>query len=139
MNYYIFALIAAFLFGLAPIFGKLGLEGVNPAIALAIRSLIITSIMLVWLLLNNDFGSLAAVSFKSWGLIALEGICAALLGQLFYYYALKSGEASVAVPIIATFPLFTFIIATIFLEDKFSFIKVGGILFIVLGVVLLRT
>jgi len=48
------------------------------------------------------------------GHIALEGIFAALLGQLFYYYVLKSGEASVAVPIIATFPLFTFIIATIF-------------------------
>jgi len=45
LNYYIFALIAAFLFGLAPIFGKLDVEGINPAIALGIRSLIITSII----------------------------------------------------------------------------------------------
>ena len=138
MNYYIFALITAFLFGIAPIFGKLGLEGINPAIALGIRSLIITSIMLVWLIFNNDIGSLATVELKSWVLIALEGVCAALLGQLFYYYALKSGEASIVVPLIATFPLITFIIAIIFLGDKFSFIKVGGIIFVVLGVVLLR-
>lgn len=138
MNYYIFALITAFLFGIAPIFGKLGLEGINPTIALGIRSLIITSIMLVWLIFNNDIGSLATVELKSWVLIALEGVCAALLGQLFYYYALKSGEASIVVPLIATFPLITFIIAIIFLGDKFSFIKAGGIIFVVLGVVLLR-
>ena len=138
MNYYIFALITALLFGLAPIFGKLGLEGVNPIFALCIRSFIISRIMLSYLLINNDIISFADVSKTSWVFIALEGICAALLGQLFYYYALKSGEASVVVPIIAIFPLFTFIIATIFLEDKISLSKIGGIVFIVLGVVLLR-
>ena len=29
MNYYIFALLAAFFMGLAPIFGKFGLKGVD--------------------------------------------------------------------------------------------------------------
>ncbi len=138
MNYYIFALITAFLFGLAPIFGKLGLEGVNPALALCIRSFIISGIMRGWLLLNRDVSPLVDVSMTSWGLIALEGICAALLGQLFYYYALKSGEPSVVVPLIAVFPIFTFIIATIFLGDKISLSKVGGVLCIVFGVILLR-
>jgi transporter family protein len=99
---------------------------------------IISAIMLGWLLMNRDVGHLVDVSMTSWVFIALEGICAALLGQLFYYYALKSGEASVVVPLIAIFPLFTFIIATIFLGDKISLSKVGGIVFIVLGVVLLR-
>ena len=72
------------------------------------------------------------------GAYRLQGICAALLSQLFYYHALKSGEPSIVVLIIAIFPLFTFIIATIFLGDKITLSKVGGILFIVLGVVLLR-
>ena len=130
--------MTAFLFGLAPIFGKLGLEGVNPALALCIRSFIISGIMLCWLILNKDVNPLLDVSMKSWGLIALEGICAALLGQLFYYYALKSGEPSVVVPIIAIFPLFTFIIATLFLGDKISLTKVGGVVCIVFGVILLR-
>lgn len=138
MNYYIFALITAFLFGLAPIFGKLGLEGVNPALALCIRSFVISGIMLVWLILNKDINPLVDVSMASWGFIVLEGVCAALLGQLFYYYALKSGDASVVVPLIAIFPLFTFIIACVFLGDKFTLSKVGGIVFIVLGVVLIR-
>jgi transporter family protein len=130
--------LRTFLFGLAPIFGKLGLEGINPALALCVRSFIISGIMLVWLILNKDVSPLVDVSMTGWALIALEGICAALLGQLFYYYALKSGEASVVVPLIAVFPLFTFIIATIFLGEKISLSKVGGIACIVLGVVLLR-
>lgn len=104
MNYLI-ALITAFLFGLAPIFGKLGLEGINPVFALCIRSFIISGIILGYLLINNDFISLVDINKTSRILIVLEGMCAALLGQLFYYYALKFGEASVVVPLIATFPL----------------------------------
>ena len=138
MNYYLYALLTAFLFGLAPIFGKLGLVGVNPAVALAVRSFVISGIMLGWLILNKDINPVADVGITNWVLIALEGICAALLGQLFYYYALKSGDASSVVPLIASFPLFTFIIATLFMGDKVTWIKIGGITFIVLGVILLR-
>ncbi len=138
MNYYLYALLTAFLFGLAPIFGKLGLEGVNPAVALGLRSFVISGIMLGWLILNKNINPVTDVGLSSWIFIALEGICAALLGQLFYYYALKSGDASTVVPLIASFPLFTFIIATLFLGDKVTWIKIGGIVFIVLGVALLR-
>lgn len=138
MNYYIFALLAAFFFGLAPIFGKLGLEGVNPALAICIRSFIISGIMLVWLLFNNDISPLTDVNLSNWVFIALEGICAALLGQLLYFHALKSGDASIVVPLIATFPLVTFILATLFLGDKLSLTKISGILFTILGIVLLR-
>lgn len=138
MNYYIFALLAAFFFGLAPIFGKFGLEGVNPALALCIRSFIISGIMLVWLIFNKDVSPLASVSLSGWIFIALEGICAALIGQLLYYYALKSGDASVVVPLIATFPLVTFILATLFLGDKLTMTKISGILFTILGIVLLK-
>lgn len=138
MNYLIFALLAAFFFGLAPIFGKLGLEGVNPVVALCIRSFVISGIMLGWLLLNTDISPVTDVTAKTWVLIALEGVCAALVGQLFYYYALKSGDPSVVVPLIATFPLFTFILATIFLGDKVTLTKVGGLVFILMGIVLIR-
>jgi transporter family protein len=114
------------------------LKGVNPALALCIRSFIISGILLGWLLLNMDVSPLLDVSMTSWGLIALEWICAAFLGQLFYYYALKSGEPSVVVSLIAAFPIFTFIIATIFLGDKISLSRVGGIVCMVFGVILLR-
>lgn len=116
----------------------MGLEGVNPVVALCIRSFVISGIMLGWLLLNTDISPVTDVTAKTWVLIALEGVCAALVGQLFYYYALKSGDPSVVVPLIATFPLFTFILATIFLGDKVTLTKVGGLVFILMGIVLIR-
>ena len=137
VNYFIFALLAAFLFGLAPVFGKLGLESIEPALALTIRSFVISGIMLGWLLLNRDVIPLTQVSTTTWIFIAAEGICAALIGQLFYYYALKGGQASVVVPIVATFPLFAFLLATVFLGDKVTLTKVGGLLFVVVGIILL--
>lgn len=137
MNYFIFALLAAFFFGLAPIFGKLGLESIDPALALTIRSFVISGIMLGWLLFNRDVIPLTQVSMNTWILIAAEGICAALIGQLFYYYALKGGQPSAVVPIVATFPLFAFLLATAFLGDKVTITKVGGLLFVIVGIILL--
>ncbi len=42
------------------------------------------------------------------------------------------------VPLIASFPLFTFIIATLFLGDKVTWTKVSEIALIIAGVVLIR-
>ncbi len=125
--------------GLAPIFGKFGLKNVDPAVALSIRSFFISAIMLGWLMLNRDINPVTNISSGGWIFIALEGLCAALLGQLFYYYALKSGDASMVVPLIASFPLFTFIIASIFLGDKVTLTKIAGLGLIIMGVVLIRS
>lgn len=125
--------------GLAPIFGKFGLKNVDPAVALSIRSFFISAIMLGWLMLNRDISPATDISASTWIFIALEGICVALLGQLFYYYALKSGDASMVVPLIASFPLFTFIIASIFLGDKVTGTKIAGLGLVIMGVILIRS
>jgi len=88
-------------------------------------------------MLNRDISPVTNINVSGWIFIALEGICAALLGQLCYYYALKSGDASMVVPLIASFPLFTFIIASIFLGDKVTLTKLLGLALIILGVVVI--
>lgn len=138
MNYYIFAFLAAFLFGVAPVFSKIGLEGVNPGVALTIRSSVITCVMLFWVMLMGGPDMLSEVTPRGWFFLALDGISAALLGQLFYYYALKSGEASIVVPLVASFPVFTSIIAFFFLGERLTAMKASGLVLVVLGVILLR-
>lgn len=98
--------LRTFFFGLLPIFGKLGVENVSSALALGIRGFVISGIMLAWRILDKNINHITDVSMASWTFIALEGICTAIIGQFFYYYALKSGDASKVVPIIASFPLF---------------------------------
>jgi transporter family protein len=138
MNAYVFALIGLIFWGIAPIFGKIGLVEVAPGLALFIRSSIITAILLAWLLISGQAPCLAGVAPRSWLFIGLEGICAALLGHLAYYYALKWGEVSLVSPVIAAFPVVTVLLAFLLLGEKFTPGKLVGALLIVLGIIVLN-
>lgn len=138
MSAFLFALIGLVLWGIAPIFGKIGLVQVSPGIALFMRSSIITAILLVWLLASGQTVHLAEVTPRSWLFIGLEGICAALLGHLAYYYALKMGEASVVSPVMAAFPVVTVLLAVLLLGEKYTPGKLLGTLLIILGVLVIK-
>jgi len=62
MNAFLFALLGLVFWGIAPIFGKIGLVDVAPGIALFMRSSIITVILLVWLLASGQAPCLAGVA-----------------------------------------------------------------------------
>ncbi len=66
------------------------------------------------------------------------GLIAGFLGQLTLYNALKAGEASIVVPISATYPLVTLIIAVLILGESVTLAKVLGIVLVICGVALLR-
>jgi len=138
MNAFLFALLGLVFWGIAPIFGKIGLIEVAPGIALFMRSSIITVILLVWLLASGQAPCLAGVAPRSWLFIGLEGICAALLGHLAYYYALKLGDVSLVSPVIAAFPVITVLLAFLLLGEKYTPGKLVGTLLIILGVFVIK-
>jgi bacterial/archaeal transporter family protein len=135
---YLLAIITMTFWGAAPIFGKIAMTKLNPYMALAIRSFIVSIIMLIIISVRGDIRELAKVDLKSIAFIGLEGIFAGLIGQFAYYYALKLGETSKVVPIASAFPLITLIIAVIFLSEKITIMKGSGILLILAGIMLLR-
>ena len=110
-NAFLMATLAMLFWGLAPIFGKLGLSSVNPLVALTIRSLVISAILLVIAMGTGQWKSLLQVAPREVTFLALEGICAALLGQLAYYYALKLGDVSRVAPVVAAFPIVAMLLA----------------------------
>jgi len=138
-NAFLFALLAALSWGMAPAFGKLGLEQTQPWVALALRNFFVASVMLLWAGLGGwlrDVGDLLA---SRGGLYILaEGLLGALLGQLAYFYAIKYGEASRVVPIASSFPLFALLLGLAFLKERFAWDKVLGTVLIVLGIIFLR-
>ena len=138
MKPYTYAFIGMLLWGIAPLFAKLGLSKVEPAIGLSMRSLVITSLLMGWVLTSGQIGKLAEVSTRNWIFLGLEGIFASLLGHLAYYFALKYGDVSAVGPIMAGFPVVTALLAVFFLGEQFTLNKLGGVIFIVLGVLLLR-
>lgn len=133
-----FAFLGMLFWGIAPLFGKIGLIQVSPGIALTLRSIVISGILITWLTASGQMGSLAHVTARDWFFIGMEGIFASLLGHLAYYYALKTGEISRVSPVMAGFPIVALFIAVIFLGESLNLFKIGGAILIVLGVILLK-
>jgi len=69
-----------------------------------------------------------------WGL--LGGVVGSL-GMLFFYFALQGGETSRVVAITAAYPLITALLAYFFLGEQFTLVKGIGLLFALIGIVIL--
>lgn len=134
----VLAVLAMICWGIAPVFSKLGLVKVDPFVALAVRSFSVTAILFVSGLLMGKFSGLDFSDRKSYLFIVMEGILAALLGQLAYYYAQKLGDISRVTPIVAAFPVITVILAIALLGEKFTWSKLVGTVLIVAGIIVIK-
>ncbi|NPV53404.1 MAG: EamA family transporter [Firmicutes bacterium] len=125
------ALIGAFCWGVAPIFGKLGLTRVDALSALCVRTLMAGLMVIFWLLISGHVGVFKYVLPRSYFFIALEAILATLVGDLAYYAALKRGNAGPVMLVMSTSPLVTMAMAMFFLGEDPSWKQlIGGILII---------
>ncbi len=139
MKPFYWALGAAFIWGCAPILEKLGLAKAPVFAGLFFRSMGV--VIGTGLLLVFKFGvikeSLVSPP-QGWGLLIAGGFLASILGQICFYHALKDGEASLVVPLAASYPLIAFMLGTIFLGEKITLAKLSGMLLVVLGVFFLK-
>ncbi|MGE5483959.1 MAG: EamA family transporter [Ignavibacteriales bacterium] len=138
MDYFTYALIGLVFWGIAPVFGKAGLVSLEPQVALAARSVVAAATAVVWAAVTGGIRSLPAAPVRSLGFIAGEAVCASVLGHLFYFKALKVGEASRVSPIMSSAPLLTLILAALLLGERLTAAKAAGAALIVAGIVLLR-
>lgn len=133
-----YAFLSAFTAALVAIFGKIGLKNIDPTLATTVRS-IIMAIFLVFVALSmKKFDGVTFSTFtgKEWLLIVLSGIAGAL-SWLFYFFALKSGDATQVVAIDKLSIIFVIILAVIFLGEALTWkVVVGGVL-VVLGTILI--
>ncbi len=132
-----YALLAALLWGSAPVLEKLGLVKISPLAGLAIRTVTIAIILVVIAFFTDLTKEIVSVDSKSLFFLVVSGIIAGLLGMWSYFKALKCGEASRVVPIVGAYPLFAFLFALLFLGEKLTLQKALGVLLVVSGVFLL--
>jgi len=137
MESWVYILFAILFWGIAPVFGKLGLVEVSPLLGLSIRSFGISLILLIVGIVSGELGNLMGLNLRSASLILAEGLFAGLLGHFAYYYALKAEEVSRVVLLARAAPVLTVIIGIIFLGESISHNKVGGMALIVLGAILI--
>lgn len=123
---------------LVAIFAKVGLKDVDPTLATIIRAAIMALVLIIagFVLRTYQGVSLTTLSGKAWLYILLSGLAGALSWVL-YFIALKLGPAS-AVAVVDKFSvIFVILFAALFLSESLTLKAVFGIIFTVLGAVLI--
>ncbi len=132
----IYALLSAFFAALVTILAKVGMEGVNSNLAVAVRTIVV--VIMAWgiVALGNTWGGLATMTAKNWTFLIISGIATGL-AWLFYFKALQLGDASKVSPIDKLSVAFAIVLAFIFLKEPIDLkVLIGGGL-IVLGTLVL--
>ncbi|MFC1631461.1 EamA family transporter [Candidatus Omnitrophota bacterium] len=131
-------LLTALLWGTAPILEKTGLRNTTPLIAVTIRSLGITSALIITLALTGRIKQLINTESKTVIIFIISGIMAGLFGMWTYFAALKSGATSKVVPIAACYPLVTALLSVIILKENVTLARLIGTSLIIAGIWLVK-
>ena len=134
MNQFVWAILAALVWGVVPLLEKLGLTKVDPLMGLFYRCIgvVIGCLILGTFLIKS--GSVKPVDSRSFIFLVLAGFLASIIAQIFFYNGLKVGEVSRVVPIAGSFPLVAFILSWLLLGESISLLKILGVLSIIFGI-----
>jgi len=133
MTWAAYAILSAFFASLVAIFGKIGIQGINSNLAVAIRTAIIVFFAWAIVLAQGAAGQLKTWSRHTWLFIVLSSLATGL-SWLFYYRALQLGQASRVAPIDKLSVALTIVLAFIFLGEAPTVGNVLGGLLVVAGV-----
>lgn len=128
----ILSILSAFFAAVTSILAKIGIENVNSNLATAIRTLVV--VIMSWLIvfITNSQTGIHDISNKSWLFLILSGFATGL-SWLCYYAAIKSGQVSKVVAVDKASVILTFIMAFIFLGEKFTLKSIIGAMLIGIG------
>ncbi len=131
-----FALLAALSFGSAAVFARLGLQGMRPATGTAI-SLVVSFTLTAVLALSIERSSFFALPAVALLWFLALGIVNYPLARFMNYSSVNLVGASRSAPIISTAPLFSAVLAIIFLDERLSLPVALGTAAIVAGSILI--
>jgi len=134
----LYAFLSAIFAALVAIFGKLGLNKIDSTLATTIRSIIMAGfLVLISVVLEKFKGfSMHGLNGRQWWFIILAGVAGAL-SWLFYFAALKIGDAPKVAAIDRLSVVFVFLFALAFLSEKFTWLAALGAVLIAGGAVLM--
>ena len=139
MKPFLWALAAAVVWGCVPVIEKIGLSKMPVVPGLFYRCIgVIIGAGILLIFRAPQIRAALTSSPAGVPYVVIGGFLASVVGQLCFYHALKTGQASQVVPLAAAYPLISFILGVLFLHENMTAIKVGGLACIILGTILLR-
>jgi transporter family protein len=131
-----FALTSAVLWGMIPVLVRKGLPHSNPSVAVII-GLFASLPLFLGVLLFHPRSVFEVVAPQAAWWFAAVGVTGPCLGRLFNYMSVERLGAARATPLINSAPLFTTLLALVFLREYITVKIFLGILCIVGGIVVL--
>jgi uncharacterized membrane protein len=112
------AILASLSFGMAPVFAKKGyLSGLHPlsGIVIAISTGLLVNILFV--VATGEWKAVASTKRHGLFFAVIAGACNTV-AVLTYFWAVAIGKVALVVPITCTYPLFTLVVAYVFLRKS---------------------
>jgi len=132
----IYALLAAFFAAVVAILAKIGIEGVNSNLAVAIRTVVVLAMAWIIVFVTGKHSEIATITQKSWIFLVLSGLATGL-SWLFFYKALQIGDVSKVVPIDKLSIVITILLAFVILGEPASVKTIIGAILITIGTLVL--
>ena len=132
------ALGSAFFAGLTAVLGKAAVTEIDPDLATLLRTVVIVLLTASIVTARGAWGRPSALSARGALFIVLSGIATGL-SWLFYYRALRAGQASRVSPVDKLSVVFAMALAAVFLGETISWRAAAGGMLIVTGAVLIAS
>jgi len=134
----LYAFLSALMAALVAIFAKLGLQNLDSTLATTIRAIIMAGFLVIVSVFLKKFDgfSIIGLGSREWLLILAAGIAGAL-SWLFYFFALKTGQATGVVAIDRLSIVFVVLLAALFLGEALGWKALLGALLMVAGALLI--
>jgi drug/metabolite transporter (DMT)-like permease len=138
-TYIILALVISFLWGLQPVIHKHLLNKINPVSIMFLSSAVNFSLIVLLVIsrIKEVTADIKKLTPRDIFLIVGISVFAIFMANIIYYYILKDNESSIISALIYSSPVFTLILAYLFLEEKVDSYGVSGILAIIIGIILI--
>ena len=131
-----YALLSAVFASLTSILGKIGIDGVESNLGTAIRTVVVIVMSFVMVAVTGKVNEIKNIHKKELAFILLSGLSTGA-SWLFYYRALKDGEASIVVSIDKLSILVTIAFSFFVFKEKLGKKSFIGLISIVMGTLLL--
>ncbi len=136
MTWYTAAFLSAIFAALTSILAKIGIKDINSNLATAVRTTVI--LIFTWgiVFFQGNAKSLTQIDRKGLLFLVLSGLATGF-SWLFYFYALKIGEANKVVPIDKLSLVITIVFAGLILKENITIQTIFGAVLMTAGAVMI--
>ena len=127
-----YAIISMLFAGATAVVAKLGLESISAELGLAVRTIILFAIVMLFAAVTVPRSELRSLTAVSVGWLALSGLLAAV-SWIFYYKAIKVGEVATVALIDKGSVVVALVLAFLILEEPITTTKLAGGALMIVG------